>query len=78
MSKFLLELGKGFSFVAQQQRFSAGTDHFYIDLVFYNRLLNCFVLFDLKISICPPQETASLNNSNLDHQQAFLSKLGPK
>ena len=49
LEKFLLELGKGFSFVARQQRFSSGTDHFRIDLVFYNRLLKCFVLFDLKI-----------------------------
>jgi len=49
LEKFLLELGKGFSFVARQQRFSSGTDHFRIDLVFYNRLLKSFVLFDLKI-----------------------------
>ena len=49
LESFLLELGKGFSFVARQQRFTAGIDHFRIDLVFYNRLLKCFVLFDLKI-----------------------------
>ncbi len=49
LEKFLLELGKGFSFVARQQRFTSGTDHFRIDLVFYNRLLKSFVLFDLKI-----------------------------
>ena len=49
LGKFLLELGKGFLFVARQKRFSDGTDHYYIDLVFYNRLLKCFVLFDLKI-----------------------------
>ena len=44
-----MELGKGFSFVARQQRLTSGTDHFRIDLVFYNRLLRCFVLLDLKI-----------------------------
>ncbi len=49
LGKFLLELGKGFSFIARQKRFSDGPDHYYIDLVFYNRLLKCFVLFDLKI-----------------------------
>lgn len=49
LEKFLLEFGKWFAFVARQQRFTAWTDHFYIDLVFYNRLLQCFVLVDLKI-----------------------------
>ncbi|MDX2227925.1 MAG: PDDEXK nuclease domain-containing protein [Verrucomicrobiae bacterium] len=48
LQKFLLELGKGFSFVARQQRISTETDHFYIDLVFYNYLLKCFVIIDLK------------------------------
>ena len=46
---FLLELWKWFSFVWRQERFSAWSDHFYVDLVFYNRLLQCFVLIDLKI-----------------------------
>ncbi|WP_065257716.1 PDDEXK nuclease domain-containing protein [Pseudomonas bananamidigenes] len=45
---FLLELGKGFAFVGRQQRISAGDDDFYIDLVFYNYLLKCFVIIDLK------------------------------
>jgi hypothetical protein len=48
MQKFLLELGKGFSFVARQMRISTETDHFYVDLVFYNYLLKCFVIIDLK------------------------------
>lgn len=48
LQKFLLELGKGFSFVARQQRISTGTDHFYADLVFYNYILKCFVVVDLK------------------------------
>ena len=45
---FLLELGKGFAFVARQQRISTESKDFYLDLVFYNYLLKCFVLFDLK------------------------------
>jgi predicted nuclease of restriction endonuclease-like (RecB) superfamily len=48
LQKFLLELGKGFSFVARQQRISTETEHFYADLVFYNYLLKCFVIIDLK------------------------------
>jgi predicted nuclease of restriction endonuclease-like (RecB) superfamily len=49
LEHFLLELGKGFSFIGRQKRFSFENDHFYIDLVFYNRLLKCFVLIDLKL-----------------------------
>ncbi|WP_407364280.1 DUF1016 domain-containing protein (plasmid) [Pseudomonas luteola] len=45
---FLLELGKGFAFVARQQRISTESKDFYIDLVFYNYILKCFVIFDLK------------------------------
>lgn len=45
---FLMELGKGFSFVGRQVRVSTETSHFYVDLVFYNYLLKCFVLIDLK------------------------------
>ena len=48
LQKFLLELGRGFSFVSRQQRISTETQHFFIDLVFYNYLLKCFVLIDLK------------------------------
>jgi YhcG PDDEXK nuclease domain len=49
LQAFLLELGKGFSFVSRQKRISAEEDHFTIDLVFYNYLLKCFVLIDLKV-----------------------------
>lgn len=45
---FLLELGKGFSFVGRQYRITLDNDHFYVDLVFYHRILKCFVLIDLK------------------------------
>jgi len=48
LKNFLLEMGKGFSFVARQFRISTETSHFYIDLVFYNYLLKCFVIIDLK------------------------------
>ena len=48
LQSFLLELGKGFAFVARQMRISTESKDFYIDLVFYNYLLKCFVLFDLK------------------------------
>jgi predicted nuclease of restriction endonuclease-like (RecB) superfamily len=48
LEAFLLELGKGFLFEARQKRFTFDNDHFYVDLVFYNRLLRCYVLIDLK------------------------------
>jgi hypothetical protein len=49
LQKFLLEMGKGFLFEARQKRFTFNEDHFYVDLVLYNRLLQCFVLIDFKI-----------------------------
>ena len=49
LEHFLTELGKGFLFVGRQQRITVEDDNFYVDLVFYNRLLQCFVLIDLKI-----------------------------
>lgn len=48
LQEFLLELGKGFSFVARQKRVTIDGDHYFIDLVFYNYILKCFVLIDLK------------------------------
>ncbi|MBU1614296.1 DUF1016 family protein [bacterium] len=48
LQHFLLEMGKGFSFVARQKRITITNRHYYIDLVFYNRFLRCFVLIDLK------------------------------
>jgi len=48
LQAFMLELGKGFAFVARQQRISTETKDFFIDLVFYNYILKCFVLVDLK------------------------------
>jgi len=49
LSKFLLELGRGFTFVARQKRITPDGDHFHIDLVFYNTILKCYVIIDLKI-----------------------------
>ena len=48
LQEFLLELGKGFSFVARQQRITLDGDHYFVDLVFYNFILKCFVVVDLK------------------------------
>ena len=61
LEKFLLELGKGFSFVARQFRISTETSHFYIDLVFYNYILKCFVLFDLKTTKLSHQDTGQMD-----------------
>ena len=49
LEHFLLELGKGFLFEGRQKRFTFDSDHFYVDLVFYNRILRCYVLIDLKL-----------------------------
>lgn len=61
LQEFLLELGKGFSFVARQQRISSETQHFYIDLVFYNYLLKCFVLIDLKVGKLTHQDIGQMD-----------------
>lgn len=57
---FLLELGKGFLFEARQKRFSFDGDHFFIDLVFYNRLLRCYVLIDLKLGKLTHQDLGQM------------------
>ncbi len=61
LQDFLLELGKGFSFVGRQQRIAADGDNFYIDLVFYNYLLKCFVLIDLKIGKLTHQDIGQMD-----------------
>jgi predicted nuclease of restriction endonuclease-like (RecB) superfamily len=61
LQDFLLELGKGFSFVGRQKRISAGTDHFYVDLVFYNYELKCFVLIDLKMGKLTHQDIGQMD-----------------
>ncbi len=61
LQKFLLELGKGFSFVARQKRIDLDTKHFYIDLVFYNYKLKCFVLIDLKTGELTHQDIGQMD-----------------
>ena len=61
LQAFLLELGKGFAFVARQQRISTESKDFYIDLVFYNYLLKCFVLIDLKTSELMHQDIGQMD-----------------
>ncbi len=60
LGEFLLELGKGFCFVARQKRLTLEGDHFYVDLVFYNRLLRCFVLLDLKLGKLTHQDLGQM------------------
>jgi len=62
---FLLELGKGFLFESRQRRFTFDEEHYYVDLVFYNRLLRCYVLIDLKIG--------KLSHQNLGQMQMYVN-----
>jgi len=61
LQHFLLEVGKGFAFVGRQFRISSETSHFYVDLVFYNYLLKCFVLFDLKTGKLTHQDIGQMD-----------------
>ena len=65
LQKFLLELGKGFSFIARQKRLSLDGDHFYADLVFSHVILKCYVIIDLK--------TRSLNHGDLGQIQLYVN-----
>ena len=60
LQKFLLELGKGFLFEARQKRFTFDEDNYFVDLVFYNRLLQCYVLIDLKIDKLTHQDLGQM------------------
>ena len=60
MQEFLLELGKGFLFEKRQKRFTFDEDHYFVDLVFYNRLLQCYVLIDLKINKLTHQDLGQM------------------
>lgn len=60
LTEFLLELGRGFSFVASQQRIKIGAEYYYPDLIFYNRLARCFVIFDLKIGKLTHQDIGQM------------------
>jgi hypothetical protein len=60
MRDFMLEMGKGFLFEARQKRFTFNEDYFYVDLVLYNRLLQCYVLIDLKIDKLTHQDLGQM------------------
>lgn len=60
LQDFLLELGKGFLFEARQKRFTFNEEHFFVDLVFYNRLLQCYCLIDLKIDKLTHQDLGQM------------------
>jgi len=65
LEKFLLELGKGFLFEARQKRFTFDEDHYFVDLIFYNRLLRCYVIIDLKLD--------KLSHQDLGQMQMYVS-----
>ncbi len=65
LQQFLLELGRGFSFVSRQKRFTLDGQDFFIDLVFYNYILKCFILFDLK--------TGTLTHQDLGQMQMYVN-----
>lgn len=60
IEQFLLELGKGFLFESRQRRFTFDEDHYFVDLVFYNRLLRCYVLIDLKLDKLTHQDLGQM------------------
>ncbi len=61
LRQFLLELGRGFSFVERQKRITVDGDHYYVDLVFYNYILKCFVLIDLKVGKLTHQDIGQMD-----------------
>ena len=61
IEKFLLELGKGFMYVGSQQRITLGNTHYYVDMVFYNKILRSYVLIELKTSKLMPEAVGQLN-----------------
>ena len=65
LQQFLLELGKGFTFVARQYKISVRNKHFYVDLVFYHRILKCFVIIDLK--------TKKVNHGDIGQMNLYLN-----
>ena len=62
LQQFLLELGKGFSFVARQKHIRLGEEDFYIDLIFYNYILKCFLLIDLKLGKLTHQDIGQMDS----------------
>jgi len=60
LEDFLIEIGKGFTFVVRQKKITIDEKHFFVDLVFYNRLLRCFVVIDLKIGELKHQDLGQI------------------
>ncbi len=77
IERFLLELGKGFLFEARQKRFTFDEDHFYVDLVFYNRLLRCYVLIDLKLDKLTHQDLGQMQMQSLLPELFVLGDYAP-
>ncbi len=71
LQSFLLELGKGFSFVARQRRITLDGEHFYVNLVFYNYLLKCFVLIDLKLGKLLHQDLGQMDTYVRLYEELF-------
>jgi predicted nuclease of restriction endonuclease-like (RecB) superfamily len=71
---FLLELGKGFAFVNRQQHIDADTEHYYIDLVFYNYVLKCFVLIDLKVDKLTHQDVGQMDMYVRMYEEKYRQK----
>jgi hypothetical protein len=71
LQAFLLELGRGFSFVARQRRIGLEGEFFYIDLVFYNYLLKCFVLIDLKLGKLTHQDIGQMDTYVRLYEERF-------
>lgn len=61
IENFLLELGRGFMYVGSQQRITLGNTHYYVDMVFYNKILKAYVLIDLKIGSLKPENIGQMN-----------------
>ena len=75
LQRFLLELGQGFSFVARQKRFTIDNDHFYIDLLFYNIYLRCYVIIELKTGKFQHSDAGQMN-FYLNYARKELNKEG--
>lgn len=61
LQQFILELGKGFAFVARQKRINVGDEHYFIDLLFYNYILKCYVLIDIKTGKLSPKDAGQMD-----------------
>jgi predicted nuclease of restriction endonuclease-like (RecB) superfamily len=72
---FLLELGRGFMYVGSQQRVTIGNIHYYVDMVFYNKILKAYVLIDLKMDELKPEHAGQMN-AYLNYYQTEINDVG--